>query len=142
MKFSKRSIWMPFPFFVPLGFTEQNGVAGENKEFCLVKRKRRKLSNGHKRVVPLDLLSIPFILISLQHTFVIVGRKRAFYSIQHFYSVLPTGCIIITICACKASAINIHKVDPSKRLLFTLAILYFSVTLRTISYGRSMGEER
>lgn len=140
LKALTRSIWMPFPFFVPLGFTEQNGAAGENKEFCLVKRKRRKLSNGHKRVVPLDLLSIPFILISLQHTFVIVRRKGAFYSIQHVYPVLPTGCIIIAICACKAPAINIHKADPSKRLLFTLAILYFSVTVRTISYGRSMSQ--
>ena len=61
----------------------KRGAAGENKEFRLVKRKeRRKLSDGHKRVVPLDLLSIPFVLISLQHTFVIGRWKRALHSMH------------------------------------------------------------
>lgn len=110
---------------------------GREQRICLVKRKRRKLSNGHKRVVPVDLLSIPFILISLQRTFVIVRRRGALYSIYAVLRARPcsTARIIITICLRIVTPINIHKVDPSKRLPFTLTFLYFLLASRAATYA-------
>lgn len=85
--------------------------------------------------MPEDLLSIPLILICLQHTFVIDWQKGALHSPlppqrPNARTAAPfsrTGRIIITICLHQAAVINIHKVDPSKRLpsLRARALLFF-----------------
>lgn len=89
---------------------------GQRREqrISLVKRKRRKLSNGHKRVVPLDLSSIPSNLppypLATCFRYRIVRPPNVChlpppppYETHNYYNVY------------EAVAINIHKVDPLKR---------------------------